>query len=280
MRSAALLRARQSRRLVVGLVLLGFVAALALAALFRGGQPFRPSEALLAPPSWRHVMGTDALGREVSSRLLHGAGTALWVSAVAVGGATAVGVGLGMAGGYIGGAVDDVILKVAEVFQIVPAFLLALVASALFGPSLLLLAIVLALIFWPLTARLARAEVQALREREFVEAARAVGAGHARILLRHLLPAVLPVVVVNASFQGGTAVLIESGLAFLGLGDRNVVSWGVMLADAQSYVAVAWWLSVFPGLAVAVTAIGMNLLGDGLNEAWDVRNHNDKKGLT
>jgi len=277
-RSAALVGARRSRRLSVGLVLLGSVAALALAARYSAGQPFRPSDALLAPPSWRHVMGTDALGREVGTRLLHGAGTALWVAALSVGLATAFGVAVGMVAGYVGGLVDDVILKTAEVFQIVPAFLLALVASALFGPGLLLLAVVLALIFWPLTARLARAEVLALREREFVEAARALGAGPARILLRHLLPAVLPVVVVNASFQGGTAVLIESGLAFLGLGDRNVVSWGVMLADAQSYVAVAWWLSVFPGAAVAVTAIGMNLLGDGLNETWDVRNRNREKG--
>jgi len=216
-------------------------------------------------------MGTDDLGRELVSRLLHGASTGLWVAAVSVGAATAVGVTLGIVAGYAGGVVDDVLLKVAEVFQVIPAFLLALVAAALFGPSLFLLAIVLAVIFWPLAARLARAEVRALREREFVEAARVLGVGHVRIMVRHLLPAVLPVAMVNASFQAGTAVLIKAGLAFLGLGDRNVVSWGTMLADAQSYVAVAWWLSLFPGVAVAVTVIGMNLVGDGLNEAWDVR---------
>lgn len=144
-------------------------------------------------------------------------------------------------------------------------------AAALFGSSTLLLIVILAATFWPSTARLARAETLALRERTFVEAARALGASHRRILLRYLLPGALPVVAVNASFQAGTAVLIETGLAFLGLGDRNVVSWGMVLADAQSYLALAWWISLFPGLAVALTVLGMNLTGDGLNEALDVR---------
>lgn len=266
-----LARARRSRRLAAGFVLLGTVGAMALLAPYAGGNPFSPSEAVLASPSWHHLMGTDQIGREVATRLLNGAGSALWVAGTAVLAATAVGVALGFVAGYVGGAVDDVLLKIAEVFQVIPAFLLALVGAALFGPSLRLVAVVLAVVFWPMTARLTRAEVQALREREFVQAARALGAGHGRIMIRHMLPAVLPVVVVNASFQAGTAVLIESGLAFLGLGDRNVVSWGMMLADAQSYVGVAWWLSLFPGLLLGITVIGMNMLGDGLNETWDVR---------
>jgi peptide/nickel transport system permease protein len=255
----------------VGVVLLGIVAAMALVAHSFSGDPFRPSETVLASPSWRHLMGTDQIGREVSSRLLNGAESALWVAATSVLGATAVGVVLGFVAGYVGGFVDDVLLKIAEVFQVIPAFLLALVGAALFSPSLRLVGVVLAMVFWPMTARLTRAEVRALRDREFVQAARALGAGHGRIMIRHILPALLPVVTVNASFQAGTAVLIESGLAFLGLGDRNVVSWGMMLADAQSYVGIAWWLSLFPGLLLGVTVIGMNMLGDGLNEVWDVR---------
>jgi peptide/nickel transport system permease protein len=266
-----LARARRSRRLVAGLLLLTVVAAMAVSARYGQGDPLRPSVDLLAPPSWQHLAGTDQLGRELVSRLLHGASTGLWVAVVSVGLATGAGVAVGTAAGYFGGVVDDVLLKVAEVFQVIPAFLLALVVAALFGPSVLLVAIVLAAIFWPLTARLVRAEVRTVKEREFVAAAKALGASNLRIVVRHLLPAVLPVVVVNASFQAGTAILIEAGLAFLGLGDRNVVSWGSMLADAQSYVGVAWWLSVFPGVAVAMTVIGMNLLGDGLNEVWNVR---------
>ncbi|MGI9120779.1 MAG: ABC transporter permease [Acidimicrobiales bacterium] len=263
-------RIRGSHRFAMGLLLLASVAAMALAASHVGGEPFRPSEALLLSPSRHHLMGTDALGREVGTRLLHGAATGLLVAVLSVVGATCIGVVVGMIAGYVGGVVDDVLLKLAEVFQVVPGFLLALVAAALFGPSRVLLAVVLAVIFWPLTARLVRAEVLALRERPFVQAARVLGARHPRILARHLLPAVLPLVVVNASFQAGTAVLIEAGLAFLGLGDRNAVSWGTMLADAQPYVAVAWWLSLFPGAAVAVTVLGMNLLGDGLNEVQAV----------
>lgn len=266
-----LARARRSRRLVAGLLLLTVVAAMAVSARYGQGDPLRPSVDLFAPPSWQHLAGTDQLGRELVSRLLHGASTGLWVAVVSVGLATGAGVAVGTAAGYFGGVVDDVLLKVAEVFQVIPAFLLALVVAALFGPSVLLVAIVLAAIFWPLTARLVRAEVRTVKEREFVAAAKALGASNLRIVVRHLLPAVLPVVVVNASFQAGTAILIEAGLAFLGLGDRNVVSWGSMLADAQSYVGVAWWLSVFPGVAVAMTVIGMNLLGDGLNEVWNVR---------
>lgn len=253
------------------MVLLGGVALASLASALLGGDPFAPSDDVLEPPSLGHLLGTDALGREVGSRLLHGAGTALWVATWSVLAATVLGTTLGVVAGYAGGILDDLVTKVGEVFQVIPRFLLALVAAALFGPSRLLLAAVFAVTFWPMTARLARAEVLSLRERGYTEAARALGAGHARIVLRHLLPGAFPLIVVNASFQAGTAVLMESGLAFLGLSDRNLVSWGTMLADAQSYVAVAWWMSLFPGLAVGLTVIGMNLAGDGLNDVLDAR---------
>ncbi|MGH9183511.1 MAG: ABC transporter permease [Acidimicrobiales bacterium] len=159
-------------------------------------------------------------------RVLHGASTSLLVAGGSVLLATVVGVALGLVAGYLGGLVDDVLLKVLELFLVIPKFLLALVAAALFGASTWLLVVILALVFWPATARLVRGEVLALGERDFVEGARAVGAGHVRILAHHLLPGVMAVVLVNVSFQGGTAVLIEAGLAFLGLGDRDVVSWG------------------------------------------------------
>ena len=251
--------------------MLGAVAAAAVAARFLGGDPFRPADPVLASPSWAHALGTDELGRDVLSRLLHGSRTALLVALASTAAAATVGLVVGLVSGYIGGLIDDLLLKVAEVFEVVPRFLIALVAAALFGPRLTVVIIVLALTFWPATARLARAEVMAIREQEFVPAAIAAGAGSTRILVRHLLPFALPPVVVAASFQAGAAVLIEGGLAFLGLGDPSVVSWGRMLADAQSYLHVAWWTSVFPGGAMAITIVALNLVGDGFDDVLDVR---------
>jgi peptide/nickel transport system permease protein len=264
-------RIRRSRRLIAGLLALVAVAAAALAAALVGGDPFRSSEAILAGPSWEHPFGTDELGRDILTRLLHGASTSLRVAILPVLAAAIVGATVGLLAGYFGGLLDELLLKIIELLFVVPRFLLALVVAALFGPSIWLIGVVLAVTFWPHTARLVRADAIALREREFVEAARSVGASDTRILVRHLLPWVLPIVVVNSSFQAGTAVLVEAGLGFLGLGDRNVVSWGAMLADAQSYLAVAWWTSVFPGAALAVMVLAMNLAGDGLAQAWNVR---------
>jgi len=232
------------------------------------GDPFHPSQAILAPPSGGHLLGTDELGRDVFSRLLHGAGTSLFVAVASVLPATLFGTALGVTSGYTGRLLDDVILKSAELFQIIPNFLLALVAGALFGPNLLLVVVVLNITFWPYAARIARGETLAVRERGFVEAARALGVREARIVTRHVVPGVLPPVIVNASFQAGVAMLIEAGLAFLGVGDPNRVSWGQMLADAQGYVGVAWWLYVFPGAALSLAVLGMNLTGDGLNQIW------------
>lgn len=271
---------KRSRRLQLGLASLLTLAVAALIASLAGTDPFRPGEMLLVGPSWSHLFGTDQLGRDLLTRLLRGAGTSLWVALAAALVATIVGTIIGTLAGYFGGFADGALVKVGEFTQVIPQFLLALVATALFGPSRFLLVVILALTFWPSTARLARGETLALRERGFVEAARAQGAGHVRLLVRHLLPSALPVLVVNASFQAGAAVLIEAGLAFLGLGDRNVVSWGAILADAQNYIGVAWWLSFFPGLAVGLTVLSMNLVGDGLNDVLAVRvSESASKGL-
>ncbi|MGI8624572.1 MAG: dipeptide ABC transporter ATP-binding protein [Solirubrobacteraceae bacterium] len=253
-------RLRRSPRLVAGLLMVAVAAAAAIAGLLVAGDPGRTSEAILVGPSSAHPLGTDELGRDVLSRMLHGAGTSLAAAIASVVPATVVGVALGIVSGYAGRILDDVILKATELFQIIPRFLLALVAGALFGPSFLLLVIILNITFWPFTARLARGETIALREREYVEAARA------RILFGHILPGVLPVVIVNTSFQAGVAMLIEAGLAFLGLSDANLVSWGQMLSDGQDYLGVAWWVYVFPGGALTFTILGINLVGDGLNQ--------------
>lgn len=253
---------------------MAILAAGALAAVAAGvmaTDPFRPGEAVLKAPSWAHPFGTDQLGRDVFARVLYGARTGLAVAAASSLAALAIGVVVGAVSGYAGGVVDDVLLKLTETFEVVPRFLVALVASALFGPRLRVLIVVLAVTFWPATARLVRTEVLALRDHEFVMAARAVGASPWRLMARHLLPGALPPVIVTASFQAGGAVLVEGGLAFVGLGDPTVVSWGRMIADSQSYLHVAWWMSAFPGLAMGFAIVGMNLLGDGLDQVLDVR---------
>lgn len=275
-RVAAMARSRP--RLLAGLVLLTVAGLAALAGALVAGDPFRTSETLLTPPSLDHPFGTDQLGRDVLTRVLHGIGTSLRVALLSALAGTVVATALGLVAGYAGGLLDDLLLKLAEVLQVIPAFLLALVAAAAFGPSLALLVVILAVIFFPRTFRLARGEAIGLRERDFVQAARAAGAGPLRILRRHILPGALTIIVVNASFQAGTAVLIETGLSFLGVGDRDVVSLGAMLADAQSYLAQAWWMSLFPGVLVSVTILGMNLLGDGLNELRDVRTAGSVRG--
>ena len=262
---------RRSRRFVAGAVVLGLAGLAVVVAAFGAGDPFSPSETILAAPSRAHPFGTDELGRDILARVVHGARTALQVAFPPAVAAAVVGTTLGLVAGYAGGAVDEVVLKLIELVLVVPRFLIALVVVALFGGSLTLLGIVLAATFWPATARLVRAEAISLREQPFVEAARALGAGDVRIVSRHLLLLVIPLVAVNSSFQAGQAALIEAGLAFLGLGDRNVVSWGAMLSDAQSYLNVAWWTAVFPGLALSALVLAANLLGDGLADAWNVR---------
>jgi peptide/nickel transport system permease protein len=162
-------------------------------------------------------------------------------------------------------------MRLTELFQIVPRFFLALIVVALLGSSIWLIVLLLGLTYWPGTARLLRAQMLSLRARDYVLAARAVGVPETSILLRHVLPGSLPPIITLAALHVGGAILIEAGLSFLGLGDRNVVSWGALLNDAQQFVRVAWWMSVFPGLAITLTVLGLNLLADGLNEAWDPR---------
>lgn len=262
---------RLSPRLAVGFVLLATVGLAALAGAVGIGGPIDSSEALLVGPSAEHPFGTDELGRDVLARMLHGAGTSLRVAFLSVLAATVVATALGLLAGFAGGVIDDLLLKLAETFQVIPGFFLALVAAAVFGPSLTLIVLVLAFIFFPRSFRMARGEAIGLRGREFVMAARAAGAGPLRILARHLLPGALPIVIVNASFQAGAAVLIEAAISFLGLGEGDAVSLGSMLSEAQAYVGVAWWMSVFPGLLIALTILGMNLVGDGLYELREAR---------
>ncbi len=258
-------------------VLLGstFMLALVLVALgadlIAPHDPFAISNAVLSPPQASHLFGTDDLGRDVFSRIVHGARVSLLVGFVSACAATVIGIVIGGLAGYFGGLVDDGLMRLTEVFLVVPRFFLALIVVVLLGSSIWLIVLVLSLTYWPLTARVLRAQILTLRTRDYVLAARAVGTPEIRILLRHVLPGALPPVITQASLQVGSAILIEAGLSFLGLGDPNVVSWGAMLNDAQQFVYEAWWMSVFPGIAITLTVLGVNLVADALTEAWNPR---------
>ena len=224
----------------------------------------------LKPPGREHWLGTDGFGRDVLSRVMWGSRVSLQIGFVATALSLVAGTFLGGAAGYFGRAADQAIMRTADAFLSVPALFLVLVVVALFGATLLNTALVIALVTWAPAARVVRAECLALRARDFVHAAHALGAGHARILGRHLLLNALPVIVVQASLMLGQTILIESGLSYLGLGAQPPLpSWGNMVVEGRQFLASAWWIAAFPGLAIFVTVLGFNLFGDGLRDAFD-----------
>ncbi len=224
----------------------------------------------LQPPSAAHWLGTDGFGRDVLSRVIWGSRVSLQIGFLATALALVVGTALGSAAGYFGGAADTVIMRAADAFMSIPALFLILVVVALFGASLLNTALVISLVTWAQVARVVRAECLSLRGREFVDAALALGAGHARILGRHLLLNALPVIIVQATLLLGQTILIESALSYLGLGAQPPLpSWGNMVVEGRQFLASAWWIAACPGLAIFLTVLGFNLFGDGLRDALD-----------
>lgn len=249
----------------VGAVLCFVVICVALLADVLAPQsPFKSRGGPFIPPSAMFWFGSDDLGRDVFSGVVHGARTSLVIGMVVALTSLLIGAGIGSVAGYFGGWLDDGLMRFAELIQILPRFFLALLVVALMGSSLAYLIAVLAFTAWPFTARLARAGVMSVREREFIVASRALGMGHGRVLWAHVLPNIIAPVLVQTTLQFGRAILIEAGLSFLGLGDPNVMSWGYLLNNAQRFAHNGWWLSVFPGSAIALTSLGVNLLGDGL----------------
>lgn len=229
-------------------------------------------KAILLPPSSIHWMGTDALGRDVLSRMLFGARISLLVGFVAVGIATAIGVVLGALAGYYRGWLDTIIMRLVDVMLSIPTFFLILAVIAFLTPSIWNIMIVIGLTSWMGVTRLVRAEFLSLREREFVLAAATLGARDLRLIFRHLLPNSLSPVIVSFVLGVASAVLVESGLSFLGLGVQPPqASWGNILTDGKEYIQFAWWLSLFPGMAILLTVLGYNLLGEGLRDALDPR---------
>ncbi len=262
---------------LAGFVIIATVLLLALLAPFIA--PFDPDaidvKAILLSPSSQHLMGTDGLGRDVFSRMLFGARISLLVGIVAVGIATAIGIVLGAISGYYSGWVDIVIMRMVDVMLSIPTFFLILAVIAFLTPSIWNIMVVIGLTSWMGVTRLVRAEFLSLRGREFVMASQTLGARDGRLIFRHLLPNSLTPIIVSSVLGVASAVLIESGLSFLGLGvQAPQASWGNILTDGKEYIQFAWWLSLFPGLAILITVLGYNLLGEGLRDALDPRTTN------
>lgn len=261
------------------LALAGFIIIMMmflLAMLAPWIAPYDPDafdvKAILLAPSWQHWMGTDGLGRDVFSRMLFGGRISLLVGLVAVGISTAIGIVLGALAGYYRGWVDTVIMRLVDIMLSIPSFFLILAVIAFLTPSIINIMIVIGLTSWMGVTRLVRAEFLSLSNREFVLASRTLGAKDMRLIFIHLLPNSLTPIIVSAVLGVAGAVLLESGLSFLGLGvQAPQASWGNILTDGKEYIQFAWWLSLYPGMAILLTVLGYNLLGEGLRDALDPR---------
>ena len=229
------------------------------------GAPFQP------PGDSDFLLGSDSLGRDVAAGIAYGARVSLLIGAISTAVSLLIGVGLGAVAGYAGGALDDVVMRFTEFFQTIPSFVLAIVLVAIFSPSLGSIVVAIAIVSWPPVTRVVRAEFLSLRSREFVQAAHVLGHSHAAIVFREILPNALAPLIVLASLMVANAILLESGLSFLGLGDPNLMSWGFMIGAGRSVIRLAWWMSVFPGLAIFLTVLALNLIGEGLGDALNPR---------
>lgn len=263
-------RFAQNRGALVGLFILIAIILMAVSApLVYPESPWRMLQRPFLPPLEvdGFPLGTDTMGRNVAAGIMHGAWVSLLIGLVSTLVALTIGVPLGAIAGYYGGLIDDALMRFTEFFQTIPNFALAIVLVAIMQPSVASIVLAIALVSWPPVARLVRAEFMSLRHREYVEAARLVGQTNRTIILRQILPNTLSPIIVLASLMVATAILLESALSFLGLGDPNVMSWGYMIGAARTVIRQAWWLSFFPGLAILLTVLALNLVGEGLDDA-------------
>jgi peptide/nickel transport system permease protein len=268
---------RHDPLLAAGAALSLFIVLVALLAPFLAPDPADAGSAThplntLQPPSADHLFGTDQVGRDVLSRLIYGARVSPQIALYVLVIACLVGIPLGIAAGYFGGWIDDVIMRVTDVFLAFPALLLALALAAVLSPSIGNTTLAIAVTWWPWYTRLVRGQAASVAGRPYVESARALGVRHRTILLRHILPNSITPVIVQASLDVGGIILTASALSFLGLGAQDPTpDWGLMVSQGQSYFTTQWWLVTFPGLAILITAVAFNLLGDGLRDVLDPR---------
>ncbi|TDR85251.1 ABC transporter permease [Enterovirga rhinocerotis] len=265
-------RIRANTSAITGGVILLLVLAGALAAPVL--YPGDPLDMVAAPFIWpgtdrAHVLGTDMLGRDIAAGILHGARVSLVIGLVATLVSIVIGVTLGALSGFYGGRVDAVLMRITELVQTIPPFLFALAIVAILQPSIPSIVVAIGLTAWPSLARLVRAEVLKIRHRDFVQASISLGVPHWRIIVLDILPNTLAPVIVSASILVASAILTESSLAFLGLGDPNVASWGGMVGAGREVLRTDWYVATLPGLAIVAAVLGLNLLGDGLNDILD-----------
>jgi peptide/nickel transport system permease protein len=248
-----------------------YVAALVLIAVMAqflpGLDPHRISDEVMRAPSFGHPLGTDELGRDVATGILFGTQVSMTVGFAAAIAATLIGVGVGAVAGYYGGLLDTLVMRIAEIFQVVPSFILAAVIVALSGPGLTRVVAVIALLAWPQIARLMRGEVLRIKELEFVDAVRCLGVREPIILATEVIPNAVAPVLAAGTLIVAQAILLEAALSFLGLSSADLVSWGRMLNSGQRFLYNAWWLSLFPGMAIFATVLAFNLLGDAIGSA-------------
>lgn len=258
-----------NKSLLIGMLIIGVFSLIALFASLL--SPYEPSvinqNNLLMPPSSRHLLGTDSLGRDLLSRMIYGARISLSIGLIAVGIATILGLTLGSLAGFYGGIIETLIMRFTDIVLCFPTFFLILAVVAILEPSIFNIMVIIGLTSWMGPARLIRGEILSLKEREFILAEKAIGASDFRIITRHLIPNAIGPVLVNATLGIAGAILLESGLSFLGLGVQPpTASWGNILIEAKSTLGIAWWITVFPGLAILVTILGFNLIAEGLRQ--------------
>lgn len=266
-------RYKRNKSAVFGLAVIIIVIIMAATANFLYPfDPFRLAGKSLSGPGMNGFwLGSDSLGRDVAAGIVHGAKTSLLIGLIATLVAIFIGIVFGAFAGYYGGRLDDILMRITEIFQTIPSFIFAILLVAIMKPSIVSIVIAIAVVSWPGVARLVRGEFLALKNREFVQACHTLGMNDLRIMLREILPNCMSPIIVIGSLMVATAILIESGLAFLGLGDPNIMSWGFQIGAGRTMLRSAWWVCTFPGVAILITVLAINLVGEGLNDALNPR---------
>ncbi len=259
----------KNKLLILGIIIVGILTLLAVFAPLI--SPYDSSlvdqNSLLVSPSWTHILGTDSLGRDLFSRMVYGARISLSIGIIAVGISIILGIFFGAVAGFYGGFIDSVIMRFADIMLCFPTFFLILTVVAFMDSSIYNIMIIIGLTSWMGPARLIRGTILSLKEREFIQAAKAIGASDARIIFLHLIPNAIAPVLVNANLGIASAILLESGLSFLGLGVQPPIpSWGNILIESKSTLGVAWWITLFPGFAILITILGFNFIAEGLKK--------------